>query len=68
MVNKGQRQSQPRNLAVAHLCFEHVKVYVAQSSAHGDIGTPGDQPRNLNPTTTTPKDLIDMMTVTIDLD
>lgn len=53
--NKGQRQSQLRSLAVARLCFEHVKVYVAQSSAHEDISTPKDHPRSLNPTATTSK-------------
>lgn len=54
-VNEGQRQGQLRNLVVARLCFEHVKVYVAQSSTHGDIGTPGDQSRNLNLVATTPR-------------
>jgi len=53
--NKGQRQSRPRSLVVARLCFEHMKVYVAQPSAHEDITTPGDHPRSLNPTATTSK-------------
>jgi len=41
--------------SITSLCFDHMKVCVAQSSAHEDIGTPGDQTRELNPAATTPR-------------